>query len=98
VLACPSFGLRIPSTKSTRVPAVDNHQRESRTFELSVNANYWEPNRITSEIRPIVDTHLGCVDLIVTPFWIRTPADSTTSNLIQRQALHTTGTIDGRWQ
>jgi hypothetical protein len=36
-------------------------------FEFSFNANYWEPNRITSEIRPIIGTHLGRVDLIVNP-------------------------------
>ena len=28
-------------------------------FEFSVNALYWEPKRITSEIRPIVGVHLG---------------------------------------
>jgi len=36
-------------------------------FEFSVNASYWEPNRITSEIRPIIGTHLSRVDLIVNP-------------------------------
>ena len=28
-------------------------------FEFGVNALYWEPKRITSEIRPIVGVHLG---------------------------------------
>jgi hypothetical protein len=36
-------------------------------FEFSVNASYWEPNRITSEIRPIIGAHLSRVDLIVNP-------------------------------
>ncbi|MGE5327452.1 MAG: hypothetical protein ACM3NO_10465 [Deltaproteobacteria bacterium] len=36
-------------------------------FEFSVNAKYWEPRRISSEIRPIVGTHLGRWDLIYNP-------------------------------
>jgi hypothetical protein len=36
-------------------------------FEFSVNANYWEPKRITSEMRPIVGTHLKRFDLIANP-------------------------------
>ena len=36
-------------------------------FEFSVNAAYWEPNRITSEIRPIIGTHLSRSDFIVNP-------------------------------
>ena len=36
-------------------------------FEFSVNANYWESRRITSEIRPIVGLHLHRVDLIYNP-------------------------------
>jgi len=36
-------------------------------FEFSVNANYWEERRITSEIRPIVGLHLHPVDLIYNP-------------------------------
>ena len=36
-------------------------------FEFSVNRLYWEPKRITSEIRPIVGTHLGKVDFIFNP-------------------------------
>jgi hypothetical protein len=30
-------------------------------FEFSVNASYWEPKRITSEIRPIIGTHLASI-------------------------------------
>jgi hypothetical protein len=36
-------------------------------FEFSVNRLFWEPKRITSEIRPIVGTHLGKVDFIFNP-------------------------------
>jgi hypothetical protein len=36
-------------------------------FEFSVNQLYWESRRITSEIRPIVGTHLGRFDLIYNP-------------------------------
>jgi hypothetical protein len=36
-------------------------------FEFSVNANYWEDKRITSEIRPIIGVHLHPVDLIYNP-------------------------------
>jgi len=36
-------------------------------FEFSVNARYWESNRITSELRPIVGVHLHHWDLIYNP-------------------------------
>jgi hypothetical protein len=36
-------------------------------FEFSVNADYWESKRITSEVRPIVGVHLHPVDLIFNP-------------------------------
>src|SRR5215471_6226641 len=36
-------------------------------FEFSVNRLYWEPKRITSEVRPIVGAHLGKVDFIFNP-------------------------------
>ena len=36
-------------------------------FEFSVNYKYWESRHITSEVRPIVGTHLGKVDLIFNP-------------------------------
>jgi hypothetical protein len=38
-------------------------------FEFSVNANYWEPKRITSEVRGIVGVHLHPVDLIINPIF-----------------------------
>lgn len=36
-------------------------------FEFSYNARHWDPNRYTSEIRPIVGWHLGQIDLIFNP-------------------------------
>src|SRR5581483_3098599 len=36
-------------------------------FEFSVNKLYWEPKRISSEIRPIIGTHLGKIDFIFNP-------------------------------
>jgi len=36
-------------------------------FEFSVNYDYWEARRITSEVRPIVGAHLHQVDLIFNP-------------------------------
>jgi len=36
-------------------------------FEFSVNSRHWNPDRYTSEIRPIVGWHLGPLDVIVNP-------------------------------
>jgi len=36
-------------------------------FEFSYNAEHWDPNRYTSEIRPILGWHLGKFDVIVNP-------------------------------
>jgi hypothetical protein len=36
-------------------------------FEFSVNSTYWEPQRFSSEVRPIVGVHLHPVDLIFNP-------------------------------
>jgi hypothetical protein len=36
-------------------------------FEFSVNYKYWEPKRVTSEIRGIVGVHLHPVDIIFNP-------------------------------
>ena len=38
-------------------------------FEFSYNANHWDPNRYTSEIRPIIGWHLGKFDFIVNPIF-----------------------------
>jgi len=36
-------------------------------FEFSYNAQHWDPNRSTSEIRPILGWHLGRFDFIINP-------------------------------
>ncbi len=36
-------------------------------FEFSYNARWWDPRRITSEIRPIVGWHLHWLDIIINP-------------------------------
>ena len=36
-------------------------------FELSFNYLYWEPKHVSSEVRPIVGTHLGKWDFIFNP-------------------------------
>ena len=36
-------------------------------FEFSYNAEHWDPNRSTSEIRPILGWHLGQFDFIINP-------------------------------
>lgn len=36
-------------------------------FEFSFNTRHWNPDRRTSEIRPIIGWHLGRLDLIVNP-------------------------------
>lgn len=38
-------------------------------FEFSYNAKHWDPNRFSSEMRPIVGWHLGPVDLIFNPIF-----------------------------
>lgn len=36
-------------------------------FEFSYNAQHWDPDRYTSEIRPIIGWHLGKFDFIINP-------------------------------
>jgi hypothetical protein len=36
-------------------------------FELSWNASHWERKRNTAEIRPIIGTHIGQIDIILNP-------------------------------
>ena len=36
-------------------------------FEFSFNTRHWNPDRYTSEIRPILGWHLGRLDLIINP-------------------------------
>lgn len=49
-------------------PHADDHKFfYGVNFEFSVNALYWEPKRISSEIRPIVGVHLHRWDFIYNP-------------------------------
>jgi len=50
-----------------RPHAADHEFFYGVNFEFSVNYLYWEPRRITSEIRPIVGLHLKPFDIIVNP-------------------------------
>ena len=36
-------------------------------FEFSVNYHYWEPRKVSSEVRPIIGLHLHPVDIIFNP-------------------------------
>jgi hypothetical protein len=38
-------------------------------FELSYNAQHWEPTRVAAEVRPIIGWRFGPVDLIVNPIF-----------------------------
>lgn len=38
-------------------------------FEYSVNAKRWDPNRFSSEFRPILGWHLNPVDIVVNPIF-----------------------------
>jgi hypothetical protein len=50
------------------LPHADDHRFfYGVNFEFSYNARYWDPKRITSEIRPIIGLHLHPIDLIVNP-------------------------------
>jgi len=49
-------------------PHADDHKFfYGVNFEFSVNALYWEPRRVSSEIRPIVGLHLKPWDFIFNP-------------------------------
>jgi hypothetical protein len=50
------------------LPHADDHALfYGVNFEFSYNARYWDPKRVTSEIRPIIGLHLRPVDIIVNP-------------------------------
>jgi hypothetical protein len=47
--------------------AQDRQFFDGINFELSFNALYWEPTRMSGEVRPIVGVRFGPIDLIVNP-------------------------------
>ena len=65
-------------------------------FEFSVNALYWEPRRITSEIRPIVGVHLHPVDLIFNPI-VDTDYTGGVKNLEFVPATRVAYNINDKW-
>jgi len=65
-------------------------------FEFSVNAKYWETRRITSEIRPIIGTHLGSVDLIFNPI-MDTDYTGGPGNLNFAPATRVAYNLNSRW-
>jgi len=55
-----------------RVLLVVPHARDLQffygvNFELSYNSPHWDPTRITGEIRPIIGTRIGRVDIVFNP-------------------------------
>jgi hypothetical protein len=50
-----------------RPHAADHKFFYAANFEFSYNARHWDPNRFTSEIRPIIGWHLKPWDIIVNP-------------------------------
>ena len=50
-----------------RPHAADRKFFYGANFEFSYNARHWDPNRFTSEIRPIIGWHLPPWDIIINP-------------------------------
>ncbi len=65
-------------------------------FEFSVNANYWEDRRITSEIRPIVGVHLHPWDFIYNPI-VDTDYTGGFGNLQYNPAGRIAYNLNDRW-
>ena len=65
-------------------------------FEFSVNANYWEDRRITSEIRPIVGLHLHRWDFIYNPI-VDTNYQGGPGNLQFNPAGRIAYGLNGKW-
>lgn len=65
-------------------------------FEFSVNADYWESKRITSEIRPIVGLHLHPWDFIYNPI-VDTDYTGGFGNLQYNPAGRVAYNLNDRW-
>jgi hypothetical protein len=65
-------------------------------FEFSVNARYWEPKRITSEVRPIVGLHLHPVDIVFNPI-VDTDYTGGLGNLEFVPALRIAYNVNDKW-
>ena len=79
------------------VPNADNRRFVyGANFEFSYNAAYWDTNRITSEIRPIIGWHLSPVDVIFNPI-LDTSYDGV-KNLIFAPSTRVAYTLRPSWQ
>jgi hypothetical protein len=65
-------------------------------FEFSLNANYWEDRRITSEIRPIVGVHLHRWDFLYNPI-VDTNYTGGVGNLQFNPAARIAYGLNDRW-
>ena len=65
-------------------------------FELSFNQKFWEPRRITSEIRPIIGMHVHSVDFIVNPI-VDTDYTGGFGNLEFVPATRAAYNLDEKW-
>ena len=64
-------------------------------FEFSFNRRHWDPDRYTSEIRPIVGWHIGHLDLIFNP--ILDNSYKGFANLDFAPATRLAWNLPGRW-
>lgn len=64
-------------------------------FEFSINSKHWDPNRYSSEVRPIVGWHLGRVDVIANPI-VDTEYDGL-KNLIFAPSTRLAYNLNERW-
>lgn len=78
-------------------PDGDNHTFVyGVNFEFSYNAKRWDPNRISSEIRPIIGWHLKPFDIIFNPI-LDTEYD-TFRNLEFAPSTRVAYTVNSKWQ
>jgi len=67
-------------------------------FEFSYNARHWDPNRYTSEIRPILGWRFGPVDLIFNPILDNSYQGVSRLDSHRRRGWLTIFRKNGRWQ
>ena len=78
-------------------PHADDHKFfYGVNFEFSVNALYWEPRRVSSEIRPIVGLHLKPWDFIFNPI-VDTDYTGGVKNLQFNPSLRVAYNLNDRW-
>lgn len=78
-------------------PHADDHKFfYGVNFEFSVNHQYWEPRRITSEVRPIVGLHLKPWDFIFNPI-VDTDYTGGVRNLEFNPSTRVAYNLNDRW-